>query len=64
MLDPTLPAQMSAVIKGASDRTSATVIKEGSQELAPKAASDGLYFRFLTFAGEACPRGGFTFVIE
>ena len=41
MLDPTFPAQMSAVTSGASARITAMVISEGSQEVAPKAAREG-----------------------
>ena len=41
MLEPTFPAQISAVTSGASDRNNATVISDGSQEVAPNAASDG-----------------------
>src|SRR5262245_16717497 len=41
MLDPTLPAAISAVTSGASDRISAIAISDGNHEVAPNAASDG-----------------------
>src|SRR5690606_724060 len=41
MLEPTRAAVIIAVTKGASALTIAMEIKEGSQEVAPKVASDG-----------------------
>src|SRR5690606_8224190 len=42
MLDPALPAAIRAVTSGASARMMAMEIRAGSQEVAPKSASEGL----------------------
>src|SRR6187431_1879842 len=42
ILEPTLPAAINAVTRGASARITAMEISEGSQELAPNVSKDGL----------------------
>src|SRR4051812_25705167 len=40
--EPTFPAQINAVTRGANDLITAMATKEGSQDCAPNSASDGL----------------------
>lgn len=42
ILEPTFPAQISAVTNEANARTIAIEIKDGSQEVAPNSAKEGL----------------------
>src|SRR5690606_25652555 len=42
ILEPTFPAAIRAVNKGANERKRAMATKEGSQEVAPNSANDGL----------------------